>query len=51
MKTRCRGTAAAAQRRAEEDAWGSIARATALHRKQIASRRSCCGLRVLARPL
>jgi hypothetical protein len=27
------------------------ARATALHRKKIASRRSCCGLRVLARPL
>jgi hypothetical protein len=29
----------------------ACARAMALHRKQIASRRSCCGLRVLARPL
>jgi hypothetical protein len=27
------------------------ARATALHGKKIASRRSCCGLRFLARPL
>jgi hypothetical protein len=47
----CDGGARQGDAMQQGDGLGNGARATALYRKQIASRRSCCGLRVLARTL